>query len=235
MEPSPPAGMDLALFLAYVSQTAPQLLDKTGVYVVQPNGLQRQLRHVHKLGKGQLQQRFRIYKQMWPDGGKVFAFFTVPTPSAVWAMQRDIPYMREQQLIGVGHGLLRHKRYHGEWIDAPLIEILRAMQQVHVPSEGRFYVCDPIAVHAVSLGGQKRGDAPVLIPRRVMPFRDAKAESTRRYFASLIASEKRMYVQQMPREERQLLWESLTGREQSKYNSMFMSAVAPNMAWLSML
>ena len=77
---------------------------------------------------------------MWPDGGKVFAFFTVPTPSAVWAMQRDIPYMREQQLIGVGHGLLRHKRYHGEWIDAPLLEILRAMQQVHVPSEGRFYV-----------------------------------------------------------------------------------------------
>ena len=50
-----------------------------------------------------------------------------------------------------------------------------------------------------------------------------------------MASEKRMYVQQMPREERQLLWESLTGREQSKYNSMFMSAFAPNMAWLSML
>ena len=143
--------MDLELFQAYASQTAPRLLDQTGVYVVQPNGLQRRLNNVYKLGKGQLQSRFRIYKKMWADGGKVFAFFTVPTPSAVWAMQRDVPLAREQQLIGVGHGLLRHKRYHGEWIDAPLLEILCAMQQVHKPSEGRFYVCDPSGVRPVFL------------------------------------------------------------------------------------
>ena len=28
----------------------------------------RSLRHVHKIGKGQLQQRLRVYKQKWPDG-----------------------------------------------------------------------------------------------------------------------------------------------------------------------
>lgn len=229
-----PAGMDLELFQAYASQTAPRLLDQTGVYVVQPNGLQRRLNNVYKLGKGQLQSRFRIYKKMWPDGGKVFAFFTVPTPSAVWAMQRDVPLAREQQLIGVGHGLLRHKRYHGEWIDAPLLEILCAMQQVHKPSEGRFYLCDPSGVRPVFLDDKERGEAPVLVPRRVTPFRDAKLESTRRYFASLMASEKRMYVQQMPRDERQLLWESLSGRERSKYSGLFMSTVVPSVAWFAL-
>ena len=88
-ESSSPVGMELALFQAYVMHTTPRLLDKTGVYVVQPNGLQNHLRDVFKIGKGQLRQRFRMYKQMWPDGGKVFAFFTVPTASASWAMQRS--------------------------------------------------------------------------------------------------------------------------------------------------
>ena len=74
--------------LQYLHLHAPHLLEKTGVYVVQPNSLQRSLRNVHKVGKGQLQQRFRIYKQMWPDGGKVFAFFTVPTPTAMWTTER---------------------------------------------------------------------------------------------------------------------------------------------------
>ena len=94
--------MELAIFREYLHLSAPHLLDKTGVYVVQPNSLQRSLRNVHKIGKGQLQERFRMYKQMWPDGGKVFAFFTVPTPTAVWSTARDIPSLREQQLIGVG-------------------------------------------------------------------------------------------------------------------------------------
>ena len=106
--------MELAIFREYLHLSAPQLRDKTGVYVVQPNSLQRSLRNVHKIGKGQLQERFRMYKQMWPDGGKVFAFFTVPTPTAVWSTSRDIPSLREQQLIGAGAGLLRKHRYHGE-------------------------------------------------------------------------------------------------------------------------
>ena len=48
--------------------------------------------------------------------GKVFAFFTVPTPTAMWTTERDIPSLREQQLIDV----LRTCRYHGEWFDAEL-------------------------------------------------------------------------------------------------------------------
>ena len=99
--------MELALFHEYVAVHMPQLRDKTGIYVVQPNGMQRRLQHVHKLGKGLLRERLRIYKKMWPDGGKVFAFFTVPTPTATWSTERDIPLLREQQLISAGSGLLR--------------------------------------------------------------------------------------------------------------------------------
>ena len=51
---SVPTGMELALFQEYAALTHPQLLDKTGVYVVQPNGLQHHLHHVHKVGKGLL-------------------------------------------------------------------------------------------------------------------------------------------------------------------------------------
>lgn len=203
------------------------------MYVVQPNALQSHLRSVFKVGKGQLRQRFRMYKQMWPDGGKVFAFFTVPTPSAAWAMQRDIPYTREQQLIGASNGLLRHRRWHVEWVDAPLSEIVEAMQRVHVPSEGRLYVCDAESIRAVQVQ-KPTGEVPVRIPRKVMPLRRAKVQSLLAYFASLSAEERRAFVQQMPPRERQLLWESLDAEEKFTHIATFaLSALHP--AWLPSL
>jgi len=219
-ESSSPTGMELALFQAYVTHTTPRLLDKTGVYVVQPNGLQNHLRGVFKVGKGQLWQRFRMYKQMWPDGGKVFAFFTVPTASASWAMQRDIAFAREQQLIGTSDGLLRHRKWHGEWVDASLREIITAMQRVHAPSEGHFYVCDAESIRTVQVQ-KPQGDAPARIPRKVLPFRRAKAESLLAHFRSLGAEEKRALVRQMPSADRQLLWESLSAEEQPSHLTTF--------------
>ena len=85
--------------------------------------MQRHLRRTVKVGKGLLRERFRTYKKMWPDGGKIFAFFTVPTHTAMWSTERDVARLREQELIGHVAGLLRTHRYHGEWVDAPLFGI----------------------------------------------------------------------------------------------------------------
>lgn len=215
--------MELAIFREYLQLSAPHLLDKTGVYVVQPNSLQRSLRNVHKIGKGQLRERFRMYKQMWPDGGKVFAFFTVPTPAAVWSTARDIPSLREQQLIGVGAGLLRKYRYHGEWIDANLQTIVRAMQQVHSASEGQFYICDDVAIHAVNTD-RPASDAPAMVPRKVTPLRSAKVASTRAFFLSLTTQEKIELVKQLPRDERKVLWRSLSSDEKTQNLTHFIVA-----------
>ena len=105
-----PTGMELALFQEFASMAMPHLLEKTGIYVVQPNGMQSRLQQVHKVGKGLLRERLRTYKKMWPDGGRVFAFFTVPTSTALWSTERDVGLQRERQLIDVGTGLLRAHR-----------------------------------------------------------------------------------------------------------------------------
>ena len=160
--------MDLALFHEYIVMHMPQLRD-----VVQPNGMYRRLQHVHKLGKGMLRERFRTYKKMWPDGGKVFAFFTVPTPTAIWSTERDIPSLREQQLINPKSGLLRARCYHGEWVDADLRSIVRAMQDVHKPSEGQFYICNENAIHAIDVHREVDSGEAAHVPRKVMPLRQA--------------------------------------------------------------
>ncbi len=215
--------MELAIFREYLRLSAPHLLDKTGVYVVQPNSLQRSLRDVHKIGKGQLQERFRMYKQMWPDGGKVFAFFTVPTPTAVWSTGRDIPSLREQQLIGVGAGVLRMYRYHGEWVDAELRTIIRAMQEVHNPSEGQFYICDEAAIHAVNTN-RAASDALTIVPRKGTPLRGAKVQSTKSFFLSLSSPEKIEFVKQLPGHERKMLWRNFTSSEQTQNLTHFVVA-----------
>ena len=221
--------MELAIFREYLQLSAPHLLEKTGVYVVQPNSLQRSLRNVHKVGKGQLQQRFRTYKQMWPDGGKVFAFFTVPTPTATWTTERDLPTLREQQLIGVDTGLLRKHRYHGEWVDAELRTIVRAMQDVHNPSEGQFYVCDADTIQAVRF--DKPGDEPVRVPRRLTPPRAAKEQSTKAFFLSLGSQEKLDFLRRLPAVERQTLWGSLdSGEKVHNLTSFVVESVRPG--WL---
>lgn len=225
-----PDGMELALFHAYAALTLPHLLDKTGVYVVRPNGMQRHLRRTVKVGKGLLRERFRTYKKMWPDGGKVFAFFTVPAPTAMWSTERDVALQREQQLIGVGTGLLRAHRYHGEWIDAPLPSILRAMRQVHRPSEGRFYVCDAEAIHAAP--GHEPSEPPAgAIQRRALPLREAKVDSVRTFFASLSEPERRSFVNRLPPDERQRLWDGLSSGERAAS----LTALASHPEWLPAL
>ena len=219
---SVPTGMELALFQEYAALTHPQLLDKTGVYVVQPNGLQHHLHHVHKVGKGLLRERFRTYKKMWPDGGKVFACFTVPTATAMWSTERDVALRREQQLIGTDAGLLRSHRYHGEWVDAPLSQIVEAMRRVHVPSEGRFYVFDSETIAVVHQRAELAQPAELparAVPRRAMPLREAKVDSVRSFFASLSEPEKRSFVDQLPHTERQRLWESLPSHVQAAHDT----------------
>ena len=215
--------MELAIFRDYLRLSAPYLLDKTGVYVVQPNSLQRSLKNVHKVGKGLLNERFRMYKQMWPDGGKVFAFFTVPTPSAVWSTVRDIPTLREQQLIGVGAGRLRMYRYHGEWVDAELHTIIRAMQDVHNPSEGRFFMCDEASIHEVDTNRPATG-MPVMVPRKVTPLRGAKLSSTKAFFLSLHSQERIAFLKRLSQNERKILWRTLTSSEMTQNLAHFVVA-----------
>ena len=199
------------------------------VTVVRPNGMQHRLQNVHKLGKGLLHERFRTYKQMWPDGGRVFAFFTVPTHTAMWSTERDVARLREQELIGAGAGLLRSHRYHGEWVDAPLRQIIEAMHRVHVPREGRFYVCDAEAIRALSGSREELAEPPAgAALRRAMPLREAKVASVRAFFASLSELEKRSFVARLPPDERRRLWESLSTDEQAAQRSAF--AVPPSSA-----
>ena len=223
--------MELAIFREYVQLYAPHLLDKTGVYVVQPNSLQRSLRNVHKIGKGQLQQRFRTYKQMWPDGGKVFAFFTVPTATATWTTERDIPLLRERQLIGVDAGLLRMHRYHGEWVDAELRTVVRAMQDVHNPSEGQFYVCGADAIQAVRI--DKPGEEPTRVLRRLTPSRAAKEQSAKAFFLSLGSQQKVDLVRRLPAGERRTLWSTLDSGEKARNLTPFVTgSVCARPEWL---
>ena len=205
-------AMELALFQEYARLSQPHLLHKGGVYVVQPNGMQKRLENVHKIGKGNLKERFRMYKQMWPDGGKVFAFFTTPTASTTEA-RPDLSYRREQQLLNES---LRSKRYHGEWVDADLNRVVDAMKEVHKPSEGHFYLCDEDRIQRVEVK-QMDEEVDEAVPRRVLPFRGAKAASTAAYFLSLGMRDKKIFVRQLPAEERNQLLKSLPVNEQVRH------------------
>ena len=140
--------------------------------------------------------------------------------------------MREQQLIGVGAGILRRYRYHGEWVDAELPTVIRAMQEVHNPSEGQFYICDEAAIHAVNTN-RPASDAPAMVPRKGTPLRSAKLQSTKSFFLSLSSPEKIEFVKQLSSSERKCLWRSFTSGEKTQNLTHFVVAgvnMQPN--WL---
>ena len=68
------------------------------------------------------------------------------------------------------------------------------------------------------------------IPLKVMPFRRVKAESLRAHFRSLGTEERRVFVQQMPRDERQSLWASFGAEEQLRHLPTF--ALEDAHAWM---
>ena len=101
--------------------------------------------------------------------------------------------------------------------------IIRAMQEVHNPSEGQFYICDEAAIHAVN-NNRPASDAPAIVPRKGTPLRSAKVQSTKSFFLSLSSPEKIEFVKQLPSNERKLLWRSFTSSEKTRNLTHFVVA-----------
>ena len=86
-------------------------------------------------------------------------------------------------------------------------------------------MCNADAIHPVRVG--KDGEVPAVVPRKVMPLREAKVHSTRDFFLSLSSPERIDLLKRLPAEERKLLWNSLRSGERTQNLTPFMIATCP--------
>ena len=106
------------------------------------------------------------------------------------------------------------------------------MQEVHNSAEGQFYICDEDTIHAVD-ANRPIGDAPILVPRKVLPLRTTKVQSAKTFFLSLGSQEKIEFIKQLARADRQVLWSSLSSTEKTQSLMSFVVAgVGTRPGWL---